>query len=212
MRGTVVEEEGELDERERKSCGRCDTVVSLCLRLFNKLICCAARNMENQIARRRREFFRQHLVILLIYEKLLPLTCYGKNIFNGLLTASGEEVNPQNPETLLLQVGSFNSRHHFVVIDIGRLPIVVYSVMSFLKSERTADNETGSKPCLCLSKGQERCGSSPYPAWIDRLIWTRLTESRLRDHHRTPDREDRSWMFCVLERCQYVDQQTLNLK
>ncbi|KRZ23944.1 hypothetical protein T4B_8556 [Trichinella pseudospiralis] len=64
MRGTVVEEEGELDERERKSCGRCDTVVSLCLRLFNKLICCAARNMENQIARRRREFFRQHLVIL----------------------------------------------------------------------------------------------------------------------------------------------------
>ncbi|KRZ25048.1 hypothetical protein T4C_11742 [Trichinella pseudospiralis] len=55
MRGTVVEEEGELDERERKSCGRCDTVVSLCLRLFNKLICCAARNMENQIARRRRK-------------------------------------------------------------------------------------------------------------------------------------------------------------
>ncbi|KRY17973.1 Retrovirus-related Pol polyprotein from transposon [Trichinella patagoniensis] len=69
---------------------------------------------------RARILFDSGSTISLICKNLLSLTNCDKNISACdvvLLTASGEEVNPRNSVTLPLQLGSFDGRHHFVVMD-----------------------------------------------------------------------------------------------
>ncbi|KRZ49618.1 Dolichyl pyrophosphate Glc1Man9GlcNAc2 alpha-1,3-glucosyltransferase [Trichinella nativa] len=69
---------------------------------------------------RPRILFDSGSTISLIRKNLLSLTNCDKNISACdvvLLTASGEEVNPRNSVTLPLQLGSFDGRHHFVVMD-----------------------------------------------------------------------------------------------
>ncbi|KRY31190.1 Indoleamine 2,3-dioxygenase 1 [Trichinella spiralis] len=69
---------------------------------------------------RARILFHSDSAISLICKNLLSLTNCDKNISGCgvvLLTASGEEVNPWNSITLPLQLGSFDGRYYFVVMD-----------------------------------------------------------------------------------------------
>ncbi|KRX20019.1 hypothetical protein T07_6481 [Trichinella nelsoni] len=69
---------------------------------------------------RARILFHSDSAISLICKNLLSLTKCDKNISGCsvvLLTASGEEVNPRNSITLPLQLGSFDGRYYFVVMD-----------------------------------------------------------------------------------------------
>ncbi|KRZ52531.1 Gypsy retrotransposon integrase-like protein 1 [Trichinella nativa] len=69
---------------------------------------------------RARILFHSDSAISLICKSLLYLTNCDKNISGCgvvLLTASGEEVNPWNSITLPLQLGSFDGRYYFVVMD-----------------------------------------------------------------------------------------------
>ncbi|KAL1232310.1 Retrovirus-related Pol polyprotein from transposon 17.6 [Trichinella spiralis] len=69
---------------------------------------------------RARILFDSGSTISLICKILLSLTNCDKNVSACdvvLLTASGEDVNPRNSVTLPLQLGSFDGRHHFVVMD-----------------------------------------------------------------------------------------------
>ncbi|KRX75060.1 N-acetyltransferase 6 [Trichinella sp. T6] len=69
---------------------------------------------------RARILFHSDSAISLICKNLLYLTNCDKNISGSgfvLLAASGEEVNPWNSITLPLQLGSFDGRYYFVVMD-----------------------------------------------------------------------------------------------